>query len=137
VSDLVPIGDGGIVVGTWDAGRVVGAVVVTCEQTGLKIPPSWKGIIGRHAKALLDDGFPHDMVIAACYMAVLRGRPEVTQYIAGDLMLATSGQAMSRAEYEQKLKLYAASKSDAGRLLAEQRERRAQREADIERRRGG
>lgn len=119
----------------WHAQRVVGSVVVTCERTGCLVPPSWRGIIGKHAKALLEEGFPGPLVTAACYMAVLRGRPEIAQYIAGDLMLAQSGQAMSRSEYEQKLALYAAGNGAAAQLLEEQRERLAAREADIERRR--
>lgn len=121
----------------WDAGKVVGAVVVTCRTADMLVPPSWKAIIGRHAKALLEEGFPGDMVTAACYMAVLRGRPEIAQYIAGDLMLASRGQAMDRSEYEQKLALYAAGNGRAAQLLAEQRERIAEREREIERRRNG
>ena len=119
----------------WDAGRVVGSVVVTCERTGCLVPPSWRGIIGRHAKGLLEDGFPGDLVTAACYMAVLRGRPELAQYIAGDLMLARSGQAMSRGEYAQKLALYAAGNGRGAELLAEQRERIAARDNEIAERR--
>jgi hypothetical protein len=121
----------------WNAGRVVGSVVTTCQVANCLVPPSWRGIIGKHAKALLDDGFPGDLVTAACYMAVLRGRPEIAQYIAGDLMLAGSGQAMSRGEYEQKLALYAAGNGRAAEMLAEQRERIAKRDEEIERRRNG
>jgi hypothetical protein len=123
--------------GPWTAPRVVGSVVLACETTGLLVPPSWRGIIGRHAKALLDDGFPHDVVTAACYMGVLRGRPEVVQYIAGDLMLARTGQRMSTKEYEEKLALYAADKSGASNMLAEQRAKLREREAEIVRRRNG
>lgn len=121
----------------WSAQQVIEALVDTCTATGLKLPPSWRAIVGRHAKLLLADGFPPDVVTAASYMAVLRGRPEITQYIAGDLMLAATGQRMSRAEYEQKLALYAAGNGRAQRMLAEQRERIAARETEIERRRSG
>jgi hypothetical protein len=121
----------------WTAPRVVGNVVVACKATGVLVPPSWRDIIGRHARTLLKDGFPHDVVTAACYMGVLRGRPEVVQYIAGDLMLARTGQRMSTKEYEQKLALYAADHSGARNMLAEQRERMREREAEIDRRRNG
>lgn len=118
------------------ASDIVAAVVDTADRTGLKLPSSWRGIIGRHAKTLLADGFPPDMVTAACYMAVLRGRPEIAQHVAGDIMLAHAGQKMSRAEYEQKLATYAAQK-DVKNPFLKHKARQAERAADIERRRGG
>jgi hypothetical protein len=135
---LEPIGAGDVVPETTEvtAQDVVAQVVDTCGRTGLLLPGSWRGIIGRHAKGLLADGFPPDMVTGACYMAVLRGRPEIAQHIAGDIMLAHAGQKMSRTEYESKLALYAA---DQGRdnPFAKHQARKAERSAEIERRRNG
>jgi hypothetical protein len=125
-NEIVPAGgtdNGGIEV--WTAATVVGQIVKTAALVGMLIPPSWKGIIGRHAKALLEDGFPGEMVLAACWMGCMRGRPEVAQYIAGDLMLASTGNRMSTREYETKLRLYEATTTSACNLLADQREKRA------------
>lgn len=121
----------------WDAARVVGSVVVTCQAANMLVPGSWRGIVGRHAKSLLEEGFPGDMIVAASILAIKRGKPQLLQYIAGDLMLASSGFAMSRSEYETKLQLYAQSQSQQHDLLAEQKERISQRSAEIERMRSG
>ena len=136
MTDIVPFGGGNLVPREPNAGDIVRSVVDTAARTGLTLPSSWRGIIGRHAKTLLKDGFPPDMVTAACYMAVLRGRPEIAQHIAGDIMLAHAGQKMSRAEYEQKLALYAAQ-HDVENPFVKHQQRRADRAADIERRRNG
>jgi hypothetical protein len=119
------------------AAQVIASIADTAKHTGLQIPPSWRNIVGAHAKTMLADGISDDVVTAACYMAVLRGKPQIAQYIAGDLLLAASGMAMSRSEYEQKLALYAAGNGSSRRLLDEQKERLAQREVEIERRRSG
>lgn len=100
---------------------VVAAVCEAAAMQGLHVPPSWLGIIGRHAKLLLDSGFEPPMVVAAAWMAVLRGQPTLTEYIAGDLALATAGVRMSRVEYESKVAMYAADKQARPSLLAEQR----------------
>lgn len=121
----------------WNGGRVVGAVVDACRANGSQIPPSWKKIIGAHAKALLDDGFSPETVVAAATMSVLRGRPEVMQYVAGDLELAKGGIAMTEAEYRQKLALYEADHRSGGHLLGEQRARRLAAEQARDERRNG
>lgn len=112
-------------------------VAFVCDYSGITLPPSWKGIVGRHARAMLEEGIPVDIVNAACLLAVKRGRPEVAQYVAGDLLLAAAGEYMSRQEYEQKLALYIAEKGGRADLLREQRERREARLAEIARLRGG
>lgn len=114
---------------------ILATVVDAAKMQGVTMPPSWKEIVGRHAKALIEEGVPQDVVIAACYMATVRGKPQVAQYIAGDLQLAGAGIRMSDREYEQKLALYAADQR--GSLLADTKARLAAREADIERRRNG
>ncbi len=101
------------------AQTVVATLIDTC---GMVLPPKTIGIIARHAKAMLNGGIPHDVVNAACYLAVLRGQPNLAQDIAGDLQLASSGMAMNRSEYEQKLALYAAEKSGKMGLLERYRE---------------
>jgi len=107
---------------------VVGALVDVSRITGFVIPPSWKAIVGRHAKTLLAGGVPEDTVIAACWISILRGRPQIAQHIAGDLMLARAGLRMSRREYEQKLALWGAQENGRMSLLERERERRAERE---------
>jgi hypothetical protein len=102
---------------------VIAFVVDNCRTQGLVVPPSWKEILGQHARSLLKAGVDQSVVMGACYMAVMRGRPEIAQHIAGDLQLAQTGMRMSRDEYEQKLSLHAAEKK--GDPLADARERRS------------
>ena len=120
----------------WDAGRVIRTVLGGCHAMDFSIPPAWKAIIGQHAKLLLEEGWPGDLVSAAALMAVLRGKPGLVQHIAGDLILAERGVRMDRSEYEQKVQLYAADQKGKT-LLAEHAERRAKRIEEIERRRNG
>lgn len=109
---------------------VVAAVCEAAQLQGLHVPPSWLGIIGKQSRALLDAKFDPPMVVAAAWMAVLRGQPTLVEYIAGDLALATAGVRMSRTEYESKVAMYAADKHARPSLLAEQR-------AKLEARRNG
>jgi hypothetical protein len=67
------------------------------------IPPSWRGIIGRNAKALLGADFDEQTVALAAVLSVRRGAPHLMQFIAGDIMLARTGQHLSRSEYERQL----------------------------------
>lgn len=107
-----------------DAKGVVAALVDTGRATGIVVPPSWLAIVGRHAKTLLGGGMRVDIVIAACWMAILRGQPQMAQHIAGDLVLAGAGLKMTRAEYEMKLALYGAQEAGRLSLLDEERTRR-------------
>lgn len=111
------------------AQAVIAGVIDVLSAQNVQVPPAWRKIVGAHAKRLLADSFPPDMINAAAYMAVVRGRPELTERIAGDLMLATAGIRMTEAEYEQKVALYAASKKST--VLDRYRETRR---TEIERR---
>lgn len=116
---------------------VVRNIMDAAKGSNLLVPPAWRGILGKQAKALFEDGFEIDMITAACWMALQRGQPHLVQYIAGDLALAVSGHRMSRSEYETKVALFAADKSARPNLLEEQRQRRAVRSAEIDERRRG
>lgn len=133
-SEIIPLGDSEK---PWTAAGVIATVVNVCHATDFSIPPSWKAIIGHHAKLLLEEGWPGDLVSAAAYMAVLRGRPQIVQHIAGDLILAEKGLRMDRSEYEQKLAMFAADRNGRTAMLAEHEQRRAKRLEEIERRRNG
>ncbi len=115
-SEIVPI-EGKLA----NAADVVGFV---CDNTGIIMPPQWRSTLGKMAKAMLAEKIPVDIVNAACYMAVLRGKPYLAQYIAGDLMLAASGERMDEREYQTKLAMYSAQHNGSRSLLDEQRERR-------------
>lgn len=82
---------------------IVAQTVTHFRDTGIVIPPSWRGIIGRNANALLQAGFDEGTVGMAAVLAVRRGAPQLMQYIAGDIMLARSGQHLDRKEYERQL----------------------------------
>lgn len=128
--DLVPSGGEPATAQT-----VVADVVDALSPDGVMLPPSWLAIVGRHAKALLQRGFPPDVVRTASYIAIRRRHPEITQHIAGDLMLARAGQIMDRTEYEARL----ASANDTARpagLLEAHHAREAAREQEIRQLRG-
>lgn len=119
MTDLVPHGGE---LEQWTAPMVVGAVVDSCN--GMTLPPQWKSLIGKNAKAMLDEGIPPPTVIAACFIAVRRGKPQLAQYIAGDLMLAQNGMSMSERDYQIKLATY--EQAENASPLLEQQERRRQ-----------
>ena len=82
------------------------AVESICDKLAVEdIPVSRaaREIVGRHAKTLLEDGFPLDIVVMAGTTAVRRGDVKVMQLIAQDLVLARSGMRMTRRQYEQAL----------------------------------
>lgn len=80
---------------------VVAAVIDTFRAHGIPIPSRHKGIIARHAKLLLEDGFEYETVVVASVIALKRGVPQHVDYIASDLVMARSRQRMSRREYEK------------------------------------
>lgn len=104
---------------------VVKNMMDIATATGFQIPPSARGIVGRQAKALFEDGFELDMITAACWMAVLRGKPELTERIAGDLSLAAAGARMTDREYETKVALWGAERNPS--MLDEHRQREERR----------
>lgn len=85
------------------AGSVVAQAVTHLSGSGVVIPPSWKGIIGRHARTLLQGGFDEDTCAMAAILAIRRGSPQLMQYIAGDIALARSGAHLDRKAYERQL----------------------------------
>lgn len=94
MTELVPLSEGN---------GVVARVVSHFQETEVMIPPSWRGIIGKHGKALLGAGFDRETVVMAAVLAVRRGSPQLMQYIAGDIQLARSGQHLDRKDYERQL----------------------------------
>ena len=82
---------------------VVARTINHFDGTEVIVPPSWRGIIGRNAKALLSAGFDEETVTMAAVLAVRRGAPQLMQYIAGDIGLARSGQHLDRKGYERQL----------------------------------
>lgn len=82
---------------------VVGMVVDTFAAQGIPLAGRFRGIIGRHAKDLLDSGFDFETVVVASVMAIRRGAPQNLTFIATDLVTARAGQRMTRHEYERAL----------------------------------
>ena len=93
---------------------IVAQTVTHFTDTGIVIPPSWRGIIGRNAAALLGAGFDEGTVGMAAVLAVRRGAPQLMQYIAGDIMLARTGQHLDRKEYERQLADFREVGDDSG-----------------------
>lgn len=89
---------------TFNAGDAVAAIVDSLKIHGVRLPPAWRGILGRHTKALLDDGYPPEEVVAAGVVAVRRGAPQLMQFIAGDLSLVRAGIRLDRHGYETELR---------------------------------
>lgn len=84
-----------------NAGDVVGTVVDIFTDLNIPLSGQYRGMIGRHAKDLLNSGFDYQTVVVACVMACKRGTPQHTTFIAQDLVMARAGQKMSRREYER------------------------------------
>lgn len=82
---------------------VVGTVVDTFRECGIPLAGRFRGIIGRHAKDLLDSEFDFETVVIASVIACRRGQPQNLTFIATDLVMARAGQRMTRREYEQAL----------------------------------
>jgi hypothetical protein len=115
-----------------DAQHAIAEIVDVTRPLGLSLPEPWKSILGRNAKSLLQVGTPWEVVIAAATISIMRSKPEVMQYIAGDLMVAYAGLRMSRREYERKLDdLNAEHKPEQMPLFAAYQERKRKREEDI------
>lgn len=79
------------------------AVRDACDALPVPIPRAHRGIAGKHAKALLEDGFEYDMVVLAVVIGFRRGSPQFVQYIASDLAMAQGGKRISRRDYERRL----------------------------------
>lgn len=84
-----------------NAGDVVGEVVDIFSDLNIPLSGRYRGMIGRHAKDLLDSGFDFQTVVVAAVMACKRGTPQNLTFIAQDLVMARAGQSMTRREYER------------------------------------
>lgn len=84
-----------------NAGDVVGTVVDIFAEQGIPMSGRFRGMIGRHAKDLLESGFDFSTVVVASVMACKRGAPQNITFIAQDLVMARAGQRMTRREYER------------------------------------
>jgi helix-turn-helix protein len=82
---------------------VVATVVDAFSERGVPIPSRHRGIIGRQAAELLESGFDWEAVVLACVTALRRGEPQNAHFVAGDLAMASSGQRITRREYERAL----------------------------------
>lgn len=118
---------------TWGCNDVVAFIA---DSVDITLPPQWRSTLGKMAKEMLAGGVDAATVNAACLIAVRRGKPHLAQYIAGDLMLARSGETMSESEYRQQLRLYAVQQN-GGSPLEQQRARRLEAERERDKRRNG
>lgn len=85
----------------YNAGDVVAAVVSIFAELNVPLSGRYRGMIGRHAKDLLDSGFDYSTVVVASVMACKRGVPQHLTFIAQDLVMARAGARMTRREYER------------------------------------
>lgn len=86
-----------------NAGDVIAAVTDLFAEKKIPIASRHKGIIGKQAKELLDDGFDFGTVTVAAVMALRRSEPQNLHFIASDLVMARAGERMTRREYERAL----------------------------------
>lgn len=87
----------------YNAGDVVAAVVEIFAEQGIPLSGRFRGMLGRAAKDLLESGFDYFTVVTASVMAVKRGAPQNTIFIAQDLVMMRAGVKMTRREYERAL----------------------------------
>jgi hypothetical protein len=86
-----------------NAHDVMATVIDTFQAKGIPLPRRFKGMIAKNAKELLEDGFDFETVAIAAVIACKRGQPYALPYIAGDIVMARSGERMTRREYEKAL----------------------------------
>ena len=82
---------------------VVQTVCDSLMAKGVPIPRAHLGMIGRHARTLLEDGFEFETVVTAALLALRRGTPQHMGFIASDLEMARTGVRLSRRDYERAL----------------------------------
>jgi len=85
----------------YNAGDVVAAITSIFAEQGIPLAGRFRGMMGRHAKDLLESGFDYSTVVVAGVMACKRGVPQHMTFIAQDLVMARAGVKMSRREYER------------------------------------
>jgi len=85
------------------AREVIATVVDSFAEKGIPLPARHKGILARHAKELLADGFDYETVVIASVIALRRGAPQHVDWIAADLVMARGGQRMTQREYDKAL----------------------------------
>jgi hypothetical protein len=76
---------------------VVQTVCDSLMAKGVPIPRAHLGMIGRHARTLLEDGFEFETVVTAALLALRRGTPQHM----GEM--ARTGVRLSRRDYERAL----------------------------------
>lgn len=86
-----------------NAGGISALTVDHFMALGVRVPRSHVAIIGIHAKALLEDGFEWMTVAAAAVIAIRKGNPTYMQYVASDLVMASSGQRLTHKQYQKML----------------------------------
>lgn len=114
----------------------LGMIRTMATAMGIVLPPSAMKVFGRQVKVMFKDEVPPDVITAAALLALRRGKPHLAQTIALDLQLAAAGARMSDAEYFSHLAMYEAAHRPRD-LHAEHQQRITDRQAEIERRRGG
>jgi len=106
VNDELDLRDEGVTrksgeITAYNAGDVVAAITVIFAEQGIPLAGRFRGMMGRHAKDLLESGFDYSTVVVAGVMACKRGVPQHMTFIAQDLVMARAGAKMSRREYER------------------------------------
>lgn len=87
-----------------NAGDVLAVVIEDLRVARLPLSSQAKGIVAKQIKSLLNDGFRPELVRQAAVIAIKRGTPQSTHFIAGDLAAADAGVWIStREEYRRAL----------------------------------
>ena len=87
-----------------NAGDVLAVVIEDLRDARLPLSSQAKGIVARQIKSLLGDGFHPEIVRQAAGLAIKRGTPQNTHFIASDLAAANAGVWIStREEYRRAL----------------------------------
>src|SRR5262249_34334600 len=84
----------------FNAGDAVAATVDVRRELGIPVAPQIKARLGRGSKALIESGFPPNIVDAACVTAIRTGWVGSVETIAQEMAVATAGGRMARSEYQ-------------------------------------
>jgi hypothetical protein len=87
----------------FNAGDVIAATVDLCREMGVPLAPQVKARLGKGSKGLIEAGFPPNIVVSACVVAIRTGWFGSVETIAQEMVVAAAGSRIGRAEYQQVL----------------------------------
>lgn len=87
----------------FNAGDAIAATVDVCRDMGIPVAPQVKARLGKGSKGLLEAGFPPNVVVSACVVAIRTGWFGSVETIAQEMVVAIQGGRIGRSEYQREI----------------------------------